>query len=250
MNQQVAVVFGATGQIGSRICTLLAQNHIAVVVHCFSNTRKAEAITSAIRESGGTAMAAQADIRDLDCVQELLANVYKAYGRIDIAINLIHKDSDFKPIPIADMEWQDWSGHLDALKAHFNICKAVLPYMKAQHYGRILYLSGGLAYRFYKGSAAFSTVKAGLNAFCKTLALEVGADNITVNIISPGRVVEKNEVQASGEFADDCVSKCPMGRFASPDDIAHAVLFFISPGAEIITGQTLYITGGEIMPMP
>ena len=250
MERQVAVVFGATGNIGERICSLLAQHNIAVIVHYFSNAQKAQSIAGAIREKGGAAMAAQADVRDLNSVVQLLSDVHKAYGRIDIAINLIHKDSDFKAVPVAEMEWQDWAGHLDALKACFHICKAVLPYMKAQHYGRIIYLSGGLAYRFYKGSAAFSTIKAGLNAFCKTLALEVGPDNITVNIIAPGRVVDKDAAQVSGEFSDDNVCKCPMGRFASPDDIAHAVLYFASREAETITGQTLYITGGEIMPMP
>ncbi len=249
-DQQVAVIFGATGQIGSKVSKILAENQVRVVVHYFSNEQKALRIVDEIRENNGRAIAVRADVRDPEDVDRLLETVKETFGQIDVCVNLIHKNSAFKSIPVEDMEWNDWSEHLDALRAHFNICKAVIPYMKEQQYGRIIFLSGGLAYRFYKGASAYSTIKAGLNAFCKTLALELGPSNITVNIISPGRVVEMNDAQVSGEFSDDNVSKCPMGRFASSDDVAHAILYFISPGSEIVTGQTLYITGGEIMPMP
>jgi len=249
-SEQVAVIFGATGQVGSRVSEILALNHVKVVVHYFSNEGKANQIVRTIENNGGTAIALKADVRNSDEVKKLLQAVKTKFGHIDTCINLTHKNSAFKSIPIEELEWDDWTDHLDAVKSHFNICKAVVPFMKEQYFGRILYLSGGLAYRFYKGASVFSTVKAGLNAFCKTLALEVGEYNITVNIISPGRVVELNDAQIAGEFSDDNVSKCPMGRFASSDDIADAILYFMSPGASIVTGQTLYITGGEIMPMP
>ena len=72
------------------------------------------------------------------------------------------------------MVWDDWQLHIEALRIHFELCKAVLPQMRTQKYGRIVFLSGGLAYRYYSGCAAFSTIKAGLNAFCKCLAREEG----------------------------------------------------------------------------
>lgn len=250
MESQVVIVFGATGNVGPTVCRMLSENGNKVIVHYFSNGAKACEISENIKAAGGIAANLQADVRELESVEKMLATVERDYGRIDAVINLIHRDSDFKPVAVEDMQWGDWTGHLDALKSHFNICKSVLPYMKKNKYGRIIYLSGGLAYRFYKGCSAFSAVKAGLNAFCKTLALEVGSDNITVNIISPGKIVEKTEDEQSGKFSEDNVSKCPLGRFASPEDIANAALYFISEGASFITGQTLYVTGGEIMPMP
>ena len=147
------------------------------------------------------------------------------------------------------MEWEDWQCHLEAMKVHFNICKALCPVMKRQQYGRIIYISGGLAYRFYKGCAAYSAAKAGLNAFSKTLAAEVGKDHITVNIVAPGKVVQ-TDTAGTDRFQEDQVSKCPLGRFTTPADIAGAIEYFASPAAENVTGQTIYVSGGEIMPMP
>ena len=248
--QHIVIVFGATGQIGPQVCRTLAANGYTVGIHYHANAEKAAHLCCEIERAGGRAFTAQADVREPSSVASLLVETAGHYGSIDGVVNLIHRDSDFLPKPVAQMDWADWAPHLDALHAHFNICKAVLPYMKRQQYGRIVYLSGGLAYRFYNGCAAFSAVKAGANAFSKTLALEAGPDHITVNIISPGRVVQPAEAQEAGRCAEDDVSRCPLGRFAQPEDVAQAALFFLSPGASFVTGQTLYLAGGEIMPMP
>lgn len=245
---QVTIIFGATGSVGAGVCRALARAGHTVVVHYFHNQAKAERLVAELLAENAQAMAARADVRDLEQAKALVERVYAAYGAVHGAVNFIHRD-DYQPREVAEMEWSDWDCHLEAMQAHFNICKAVLPVMRRQRYGRIVYISGGLAYRFYKGCAAYSAAKAGLNAFSKTLAAEVGKDHITVNIVAPGKVVEADGADTNC-FQEDSVRKCPLGRFTTPADIAGAVAFFTSPAAEQITGQTIYVSGGEIMPMP
>ena len=246
--QQITIVFGATGNVGAGVCRELAKAGHTVIVHYFHNQAKAQRLVEEIEALGGTARAIQADVREEEQVQALVEQVADEYGAVHTAVNFIHRD-DYQPKEVADMEWEDWQCHLEAMRVHFNVCKALLPVMKRQQYGRIVYISGGLAYRFFKGCAAYSAAKAGMNAFSKTLASEVGKDHITVNIVAPGKVV-CGEERGEARFQEDHVSNCPLGRFTSPSDIAGAILFFASPAAENVTGQTIYVSGGEIMPMP
>ena len=112
------------------------------------------------RQSGkdSTIQGNAADEADMHrCVRE----AYDFLGRVDGVVNLIHRDREFEPCKAADMSWKDWEPHVEAMQAHFHICKAVIPYMRRQQYGRIVYLSGGLSCRFFEGCAPFSAVKAG-----------------------------------------------------------------------------------------
>lgn len=247
---QIAVVFGGTGIIGSVIAEALSRQGAAVIVHYNSNKQYAENIVSKIENSRKTAIAIKADITNKRSVELLMKEVINSFGKIDIVVNTVHEDTDNKLI--YDMRWSDLNTHLKAIKGHFNICNSVLPYMRKQKYGRIVYISGGLANRFFVGCSAYSTVKAGLNAFCKTLALEEGKYNITVNIVAPGKVLKrrdkfdciKNNLK---DMEIEQINKSALKRFANTDDVANAVVYFISPGASCITGQTLFVTGGEII---
>ena len=165
LDNQTAIVFGGSGMIGSAICKRLSQHGARTVVHFHHNRKAAQHIVAQIENTGGCADALQADATDLRSVESLIDETLSQSGSIHIVVDTIHKSSEHKPI--RDMEWSDWSTHLDALKGHFNICKSVLPIMRKQDYGRIVYLSGGLSYRYFKGCAPYSTIKAGLNAFCK-----------------------------------------------------------------------------------
>ena len=250
LDNKVAIVFGSTGNVGPTIATRLAEEGARVVVHYNSNKEKADKIVSEIQDNGGKAIALQADANNEEAISSLLKNTVTAFGSIDIAVNVIHKDKGWSPVPVNEMTWDDdWSTHIEAMKTNFIISKNILPYMRKQCFGRIVYISGGLAYRFYKGCSAFSASKAGMNAFCKTLALEEGENNITVNIVAPGKVEPKIPLTCE-RFDEDNSRKCPLGKFACPEDVANAVLFFASDESSCITGQTMYVSGGEIMPMP
>ena len=254
MQGKVCIVFGATGSVGGTVCQRLAEEGATVVVHYNSNRQKADAIVQKIVDQGGTALPLKARVPEEEAIRALFQTTVDTYGHVDGVVNLISRDKDWRPTPVAQMEWQDWEVHLEAIQAHFLICKHAVPYMRQQRYGRIVFVSAGMAYRFYKGCAAYSTSKSGLNAFSKTLALEEGEHNITVNIIAPGKVVPMEIATAEANSGDkiqgDSLERCPLKRFCTPEDIANGALFFLSDDALCITGQTVYISGGEIMPMP
>ncbi len=251
---KTAIILGGTSKVGPEISRRLAEEGANVAIHYHSNREKAANAAEAIRKNGGNVEIFQANGTDEDSMNALMAKVAETFGSIDILVNLSHSYAAVSDKNAADLTWDDWSLHLDALKTHFLMCKSAIPYMRKQHFGRIIFISGGLAYRFYKGCSAYSCVKAGLNAFCKTVALEEGENNILVNIVSPGKIVSRvktaEDLAQNRVYDEDTNAKCPLGRFATPEDVAKAVLFFASPESDGITGQTLYVSGGEIMPMP
>jgi len=134
---QVTVIFGGTGSVGASVCRTLADMGHTVAIHYHSNAAKARKLVDEITRAGGTAMAVQADLRDLSQARALVSQVTDRFGAVHAAVNFVHKD-DYVPTEVADMEWSDWTCHLDAVQAYFHICKAVLPVMRKQRHGRIV----------------------------------------------------------------------------------------------------------------
>jgi 3-oxoacyl-[acyl-carrier protein] reductase len=245
---QSVIVYGASGPVGAGIALALGREGASVVVHYHRNRTAALDLVSKIEQAGAGAIALAADVTDEGEVQRLLERAVAAFGTVDGVVNCAH--GPFEPRTIAETSWDDWRVHLAALKGHFLICKSVLPIMRKQRSGRIVFVSGGLSLRVFQGFSAFSTVKAGLNAFSKTLALEEGPHGITVNIVAPGKVVTDQSPANSAawqEIESRQLSTAPLGRYANVADVAEAVLFFLSPGADGMTGQTLFVAAGEVM---
>ena len=209
-------------------------------------------MAESVRRSGGKAVTIQGNAADEADMHRCVREAYDFLGRVDGVVNLIHRDREFEPCKAADMSWKDWEPHVEAMQAHFHICKAVIPYMRRQQYGRIVYLSGGLSCRFFEGCAPFSAVKAGMNAFSKTVALEEGKFNITVNTVAPGKIATSGQNLGGewGELEKRQMDSNPLKRFASLEDVAYAIMVFLIPENGYLTGQTVFAAGGEIMPMP
>lgn len=246
--KKTAIVFGATGSVGGVVAERLAHDGWNVAVHCLHNREKAETVADKVRRNGSSTMVLQGDTSDADVTRQMVEDVYTEYGSVDGFVNLVFPDREYRGCRIDNMEWMEWKAPLESIHSYFNMCKYIVPLMRKNQFGRIVYISGGLAYRLYEGCSIFSTIKAGLNAFSKTLAIETGKDGITVNIVSPGKVV--NPGMDTVKFSQDDLKRCPLGRFAAPADIADAVSYFFSDSGSFVTGQTLYVSGGEIMPMP
>lgn len=246
---KTAIVLGAVGNLGQQIAGALYEHGANVAVNYYHNEEdKAAALLNRLDAGGERSLAAFCDVGQETSVKAFVDQVGEAFQRVDILVNLVH-NPEFVPKNVADMEWSDWNNHLVAQKGHFLICKYVLPYMRAQQYGRIIYISGGLAVRHMGGSSAFAAVKSGLTAFSKTLAIEEGPNHITVNIVAPGKITS---LDSDGAFSwsdkeAELLEKTPLRRFATQEDVANAVLYFASPIADAMTGQTLYVACGELM---
>jgi len=251
LDNQVAVIFGATGRVGSTIAEKLADKNVQVAVHYNRNIEAAERIVEKLTKKGCRAKVFQADMRIEKDLIRLGEEIIDEFGELHIIVNTVHPN--FDPVLVKNMRWGDWTVHLDALKSHFLACKFFLPYLRKQKYGRIIFISAGLSKRFYPGCSAYSTIKAGLNAFCKTLAIEEGENNITVNIVAPGKVIpieggDSVDNPAEWEEMDNEFFKSiPLKREATSEDVADTVLYFASPSSSFITGQTIFVAGGEIM---
>ena len=252
LSNHTALICGGTGRVGSVIAKELSAAGANVIVQYRQNKSIADQLVSEIITSGGHAAALQADVSRESGVIKLIQSARETFNSIHILVNAVH--GQFTPKEIGEMTWEDWQVHLDALRAHFFLCKHITPVMRGQNYGRIIYISGGLSKRFFRGCSAYTTIKAGLNGFCKTLAIEEGPYGITVNIVAPGKVISLDErpstdnPQAWEQLNRQSLNKSPLGRDANAQDVASAVLYFSSREASCITGQTLFVTGGEIMP--
>ena len=249
LSGRTALVFGGVGNLGVRIASKLREHDANVAISYYNGEEnKAASYVKELDSDGEKAFTAFCDISDESSVEGFVRSSKDRFRTIDIVVNLIHEPA-FTPTEVVDMVWDDWKSDLIAQKGHFLICKQVLPIMREQKFGRIIYISAGLAVRHMGGSAAFACVKSGLSTFSKTLAIEEGRNNITVNIVAPGRITT---LDTDGSFSWDeaekeLLKRTPLGRFATQDDVANAVLYFASPLADAMTGQTLYVACGEIM---
>jgi 3-oxoacyl-[acyl-carrier protein] reductase len=242
-----AIVFGGSGRVGTTIARTLFASGARVGIHYFSNQSKAEALAHSLDPAGKRALSLQADCTDEKSLQALVQKVKETFGSVDIVVNTVH--APFQPVLVADAGSKDWQVHQEALLSHFLICKSVIPSMREQQYGRIIFISAGLAVRYSAGMSLFSTVKKGLNGFCQSLAREEGSHNILVNVVAPGAVEDCNSETAEEweKLGKLLLANSALGRFATSQEVANAALFFASPLADGITGQVLFVCGGEIM---
>ncbi|MFF5275420.1 SDR family NAD(P)-dependent oxidoreductase [Streptomyces sp. NPDC000133] len=244
---RVALVTGASSGIGAATARLLAARGMRVVINYLRSSKSAEEVVAGIEAAGGQAMAVRADVREEAAVESMVEQVGAAWGDVDV---LVHNAL----IPYAvksfqDMTWEELGGKLDAeMHAAFAVTKAVLPAMAEQGWGRIIYLGTGLSRRPREGMIALGTAKAALEQFARYLAQELGPQGITVNVVAPGPV----ESRMTDDVFDAAhkqrqVAATPLGRLASPADVAQAVAFYAGEDNAFMTGTTAAVNGGMSM---
>jgi 3-oxoacyl-[acyl-carrier protein] reductase len=244
---KVAIISGAAQGIGRAVADTLAANGASVALVDV----KIEAIEQAaagIRERGGTAIAAAADVSSADQVEQAVARVATTFGTVDILVN---NAGVLRNTPIAEMSEAEWDLVVDVcLKGAFLCSRAVLPLMMAKRHGKIVNISS-LAARSTSvlGGAAYTAAKAGLLGFSRHLAREAAPYGINVNAVCPGATdTPMTRIGARTPEHFEVLGKAvPLGRWGVPDDQANAVLFLVSEAASFITGATLDVNGGLIM---
>lgn len=250
---RTALVVGGTGVIGARVCARLAALGATLLVHCRSSIADAERIIAADPAAGGTASGGsaghrivQADLEDAEGLADL-AEAVETAGGVDILINAVHLGSGTSEVVAFDSA--QLRTHLESVVLHAALSGMVVPGMRVRGAGRIVYISGALMTRPAPGMGGYGAAKAAASTLTRYLALEEGRAGITANIVAPGRVVDPDAPRELdpewARLADALVARTALGRFPTPDDVAHAVVGLTLPSASGITGQTVWVTGGE-----
>jgi len=237
---KVVIVTGAASGIGKEIALRFSTEgaHIALVD---TNEAGLQTLKVQIEEKSSKALAIPTDIGNLQPVDKMVKEVIGTFDKIDILVNCggIARDAFFK-----DMSEQSWHEVINVnLNGTFNCSKSVVPHMIAQQSGKIVNISSA-GYLGNIGCANYNASKAGILAFTRSLALELGRYGITVNAVAPGFIDTPLSQVYPEKIVEKYIAGLPLKRPGTPEDVAPSVLFLASDDASYITGQTLFVCGG------
>lgn len=241
------IVTGAARGIGRAIALAFAA-HGATVVIGDQSSAGSEATCDAIVRAGGAAQAIAVDLAKRTEIVRLMAQATGFLGGLDI---LIHNAAHYplRPLPEIDSALLERTLAVN-LEAAFWLTQAALPMLRRSRRGRILITSSVTGPRVaYPGLAHYAASKAGLNGFIRSAALELAGEGITVNGVEPGMIATPAATNLGDSDHEQWLARrIPLGRLGRPEDIAFAMLFLASEGAAYITGQTLIVDGGALLP--
>ena len=242
---QVALVTGATRGIGRAIAHTLGSAG-ATVVGTATTDDGAAAIGAALAAAGLAGEGVRLDVTDGAAVDAALAAIEGRHGAVRILVNNAGITRDNLLLRMKDDEWD--AVLATDLTAVFRLSRAVLRGMMKARHGRIIQIGSIVGTSGNPGQANYAAAKAALTGFTKSLAQEIGSRNITVNCVAPG-FIDTDMTRALAEpQRQRLLERIPLGRLGTPDDIAHAVAFLASPLAGYITGATIHVNGGMLMP--
>jgi 3-oxoacyl-[acyl-carrier protein] reductase len=241
LTDQVAVVTGGARGIGRGIATVLAAEGARVVIVDLDG----ELAERAASDLGGLAIAA--DVVDRASVEQMAARVVDELGRIDI----VAANAGIYPVAeLTELTDEMWAQVMDVnVGGAVRTVQACLPAMRDRGYGRVVLTSsitGPITGQ--RGFAHYGASKAAMLGFMRSAAVELARSGITVNAVMPGNVATEGFAGTSDEHQERMLTSIPMGRYAEPEEIGWAVRFLASPEAAYITGQTLIVDGGQVLP--
>lgn len=243
LSGKIALVTGASRGIGAAIADTLAQAG-ATVIGTATGDSGAAAIGERLAQWNGQGRALNA--AEADGIENLIADIEKEFGKLDILVNNAGITRDNLLMRMKEEEWDEIMQV--NLKSVFRASKAVLRGMMKQRSGRIINITSVVGAMGNAGQANYAAAKAGLMGFAKSMAREVGSRGITVNCIAPGFIDTDMTRALPEEVRKTFEAQTALGCFGDAQDIADAVLFLASDQAKYITGQTLHVNGGMLMP--
>jgi 3-oxoacyl-[acyl-carrier protein] reductase len=224
----------------------LAQLGARVLVNYQRNAAAAEAVVQQIAAAGGEALAFAADVSDEAAVQQMIEAVLQRWGRLDVFVNNAGVTDD---APLLRLKPEQWQRVIETdLTSVFLCCRAAVPAMRVQRYGRIINIGSLAGLAGNVGQANYAAAKAALVGFSRALAREVAHDRITVNVVAPGYIETDLVESVAPALREWALKTIALGRFGTADEVAAAVAFVASPRASYMTGHVLTIDGGWVMP--
>jgi 3-oxoacyl-[acyl-carrier protein] reductase len=240
---KAAIVTGGSLGIGSAIALELAREGVDVAVNYRRHDSEAAAVVAQIEKLGRKGLAVKADVSRYADAEQMVSQVVAAFGGVHILVCNAGITSD---APIWKMTEAQWDQVIAVnLKGYFNYNKAAALVFKEQKYGKIVNISSINGLRGKFAQANYAASKGGEIALSKTLAKELGRFNVNVNCIAPGMVLTEMMEKIPMEFQAKALEETVLGRFATPEDVAHLVAFLCSDLSRHITGEVIQIDGGQ-----
>lgn len=248
LKDKVVIITGGGHGIGKAYCSTFARAGSRVVVADVDGVA-AEAVGRQIsEESGPESLAVEVDVSNEEATKRMAAHALARFGRIDVLIN---NAAIFSTVPmnrgrIETITPEEWDRLMAVnLRGLFFCCRAVLPAMRKQKQGKIINIASGTVFAGSPGRIHYVTSKAATVGFTRTLAREVGDDNINVNVLAPGNTLsEENPSEETVRFRQASIGLRALKRLQVPQDVVGAMLFLASPLSDFITGQTINVDGG------
>lgn len=241
LQNQIALVTGATGGLGQAIARKLHQQGAIVAL---SGTRE-EVLTELAQELGNNAHVFPCNLGDEASVASLIPAVEEKLGKVDILVNNAGITRDGLVMRMKD---EDWDTVLNVnLGAAFRLCRAATKGMMKRRHGRIINISSVVGFTGNPGQANYCASKAGLVGMTKSLAIELASRGITVNCIAPGFISSAMTDDLPDGTKTKILASIPMGTMGTADDIANAAVYLACDESKYMTGQTLHINGGMAM---
>ncbi len=247
LHGKIAVVTGATGQLGRVMLLTLAECGADVVIHYMHNRAQAEALLAEVAALGVRGMIAQADVTEEASVFAMRDAIAETLGHPQIIVNNAIIPCGWKSVlelSPADYECQFRSTVLHNVL----MAKAFVPAMVAQHYGRIIGINTECSMQNFPTQSAYVAGKRGMDGVLRVLAKEVGPDGITVNQVAPGWTISARDREHGTEVQPEYSVSVPLRRRGTDQEVANAVAFLASDLAGFITGLYLPVCGGNVMP--
>lgn len=239
---KVAIITGAARGLGEGIATRFAEEGASIIV---SDVLENDARNVA-KEIGGSAISA--DVTSFEDMERCVRHAVETYGRLDI---FVQNAGIYPWTLIEDTPIDEWDAVLAVnLKSAFLAAKASLPVMKAQNSGRLIFTSSITGPRVTSpGHGHYGAAKAGILGFVRSAALEFAPHGITVNAVEPGNIISQAVTQSrSPEFLEAMTEMIPLGRLGNARDVANAALYLASDEASYVTGTSIVVDGGQILP--
>jgi len=247
---RVAIVTGGGHGIGKAYAIRLASEGAKIVI-AEVDEKAAYAVAKELTGAGYEALGLRTDVSDAASVERMANTTVERFGRIDVLVNnaAIFATVPMSRSPFDQITIDEWDRMMTVnLKGTWLASCAVIPQMRKQGYGKIINISSGTALKGSPSRIHYVTSKAGILGFTKTLANEVGKNNICVNCVAPGSTLSEENPDASViTMRNEALSSRALKRVQSPDDLTGAIVFFASADSDFITGQTLVVDGGSCL---
>jgi len=245
LNNEVALITGASRGIGKAIALALGRKH-AIVVGTATTEKGAAGITEYLRDHDMEGTGLALDVTDQSSIDQAIKAIAERYQAPSILVNNAGITRDNL---LLRMKAEEWDEIIDTnLSSVYRMSKACLRQMMKARHGRIVNIASVVGLMGNPGQANYAAAKAGMIGFSKSLAREVGSRGVTVNVVAPGFIDTDMTRQLDQAQRDGLAAQVPIGRLGAADDIGEAVAFLVSSSAAYITGETLHVNGGMYMP--